>query len=152
MVIVPFFNIYQIHPDLIALVILSWSLASSLDETLPWAFVGGLILDLSVSTPFGIFTIGLLTLAVSANLWQSRSFGSPILMHVLLALPYLTLYNLIILALLHLFAYPIIWGDALSRVIFPSSLVNTLVMALVAPSVLRVIHLIRGNELRIDPI
>lgn len=150
--IVPHFKFFDIHPDLIVLVILSWSLGSDADEVLPWAFLGGVILDLLVSTPFGIFTLSMLVMALSANIWHGKSFGHPVFMHAILALPYTTLFNLTAIALLQVFVYPIAWGDALGKLIFPSALINMGTMIIVAPSVLGILRLKRGNELTIPTV
>jgi rod shape-determining protein MreD len=48
------------RPDLIFLLVLSWSLNSTLEQAVIWAFVGGICKDLLSAAPLGMSTLGLL--------------------------------------------------------------------------------------------
>jgi rod shape-determining protein MreD len=48
------------RPDLIFLLVLAWSLNSTLEQAVIWAFVGGICKDLLSAAPLGTSTLGLL--------------------------------------------------------------------------------------------
>jgi rod shape-determining protein MreD len=50
----------EARPDLLALVVVSWSLSAGASEAIWWAFVGGLAADLWGGGPFGAYTVSLL--------------------------------------------------------------------------------------------
>jgi rod shape-determining protein MreD len=47
-------------PDLVLLLVLSWSVQAELDEGITWAFVGGILQDLLSAAPTGLSTLGML--------------------------------------------------------------------------------------------
>jgi rod shape-determining protein MreD len=112
---------------------LSWSLLQELEEVVVWTFLGGLILDILTTTPFGVFTTSLLVMSVLANFWQGRLSRNAFVLPILLALPYTMGFNLCGLILMRLAGYTIPWGSALGRIVFPAGLMNVVTMALVFP-------------------
>ena len=57
---VPHIRLLGGGPDLIFLVILAWSINSRLEDSIIWAFIGGIIIDLLSAAPTGTSTPGLI--------------------------------------------------------------------------------------------
>lgn len=113
--------------------ILAWSLLRNFTESLIWAFLGGIVLDILATSPFGIFTVSLLIMATLANFWHERLFRSSFILPVLLALPYSILFNLCGLVFMQLLDYNLNWGSALRNIVFPAGLMNVIAMAFIFP-------------------
>jgi rod shape-determining protein MreD len=145
----PHLAISHIHPELMVLVILTWSLLKDQDEALVWAFVGGIILDLLSGLPFGVSSLSLVLVCLAAGVWHGKSFGNPYLMPVLLALPYTILSNLIVLLYMQLSGYAIAWGSTFVRIVFPAGLINMAAMAVIYPALLRLERLLTKDDLTI---
>jgi rod shape-determining protein MreD len=58
--IVPPFSLLGGQPDLIFLLVVSWSLNAPLEQGVVWAFVGGLCKDLMSAAPLGTSTLGII--------------------------------------------------------------------------------------------
>ena len=80
MTLSPFIKINGVHPDLVLILIIGWIILRGLGEGLLWALIGGLCLDFASGAPFGIFTLTMLLVAVTANLSHGRVLGSSIIL------------------------------------------------------------------------
>lgn len=54
-------------PDLVFLLVLSWSINTTLEESVTWAFVGGILQDMMSAAPLGVSSIGLVLLVFGVN-------------------------------------------------------------------------------------
>lgn len=70
--LVGYATIGEARPDLVALVVVSWSLAAGAAEGIWWAFTGGLTADLVGGGPFGAVTLSLLPVAAVFGLRGER--------------------------------------------------------------------------------
>lgn len=70
--VVRFVAFGEVRPDLLALVVVSWTLAAGAAEGIWWAFVAGIAADLLGSAAFGATTVSLLPVALVLGL-RSRS-------------------------------------------------------------------------------
>lgn len=70
--LVGYVTIGEARPDLVALVVVSWSLAAGAAEGIWWAFTGGLAADLVGGGPFGAVTLSLLPVAAVFGLRGER--------------------------------------------------------------------------------
>ena len=61
--VIPQIRIFGGEPDLVLLLVLSWSVNGRLEQDVTWAFVGGIAQDLMSATPLGASVIGLVLLA-----------------------------------------------------------------------------------------
>lgn len=68
-----------IRPDLLVLVVVSWSLLAGASESIWWAFVGGLAADLLSGSAFGVITVSILPVAVVFGLGDRSSFQPTVL-------------------------------------------------------------------------
>ncbi|MGC8788100.1 MAG: rod shape-determining protein MreD [Anaerolineae bacterium] len=126
--VMPNFMLFGVVPDLMLLVIVSWTLLRGIQEGIVWALAGGFMLDLLSGGPFGAITISLsLSTLVAGS-------GSPTIFHGASWLPALAgavatgLYNLLYLIILQLSGRPMPWGPSLLQVAVPCMIVNALVM------------------------
>ncbi len=146
----PFLSFHTVHPDLLLVVVVAWSMLRDLEDSLPLAFVGGALLDLLSPTPFGLFTLGVLLVSLVTGFWRDKLPDTPFLLAILLMLPYSILFYLIFLPLLWAAGYPMTGlGQVFVGIIFPASLMNVGVMALVYPLFRRLDRSRQQNELTI---
>ncbi|HEY85467.1 MAG TPA: rod shape-determining protein MreD [Chloroflexi bacterium] len=130
----PFLSFHAVHPDLLLVVIVAWSMLRDLEDSLPLAFVGGALLDLLSPTPLGPFTLSMLLVSLVTGFWRDKLSYNSFLLAILLTLPYSILFYLIFLPLLWATGYPMTGlGQVFVGIIFPASLMNVGVMALVYP-------------------
>ncbi|MCB9107170.1 MAG: rod shape-determining protein MreD [Anaerolineales bacterium] len=129
----PYMQINGIHPDLVVVLVIAWTILSDLEDGLTWALVGGLSLDLLSAAPFGIFTLALIMVAIVANFSHGRIFGSSIVLPLGFTFPLSILFNGIALLILSLLGRPVIWLDAFNDIFLPVAIFNTGVMVLVFP-------------------
>lgn len=123
--------ILGVKPELMLMVIASWSLLRGTKEGLVWAFIGGICLDLFSGVSFGTMTIALLTVSFIAGLGESSVFRTPIVLPLVVALITTPVYDLVILVILALTGHPVVWLDSLTRIVLPSAVVNALLMPLI---------------------
>lgn len=123
--------ILGVKPELMLMVIASWSLLRGTKEGLVWAFIGGICLDLLSGVSFGMMTIALLTVSFIAGLGESSVFRTHIVLPLVIALITTLVYDLVILVILDLIGHPVVWLDSLTRITLPSAVVNALLMPLV---------------------
>ena len=146
----PFLSFHAVHPDLLLVVVVAWSMLRNMEDSLPLAFAGGALLDLLSPTPFGLFTLSMLLVTLAASFWRDKLSYMPFLLAILLMLPYSILFYLIFLPLLWATGYPMTGlGQVFVNVIFPASLMNVGVMALVYPLFRWLDHFKQQNELAI---
>jgi rod shape-determining protein MreD len=126
--VMPRVTVMGVHPNLVLMAVTSWSLLRGAEEGMLWALVGGLAMDLFSGAPLGVCALALLAVSFLSGLGERNVFRLELLIPIL-AIPVATLvYQLIVLGLLALLGWRAEWGAGLSRVVFPSMVVNTLGM------------------------
>lgn len=119
------------QPDLVLLIVVSWSLLGRNPEGMAWAFVGGLLLDLFSGAPLGVSSVGLVLAAFVAGLGPGQVSRNNVVLPPVMILVGTAIYHGVTLALLvALDLQPPAWLDSLSYVTLPSGLLN---LALVLP-------------------
>lgn len=137
--VMPHLLLFDVHPDLVLMVVLSWSLLRGAEEGMLWALIGGVALDLLSGARFGVQTLPLLIVGFVSGLGERAIFRSEILMPII-AIPLATLVQqLMTMALLHITGWPVSWGTSIQQITLPSMLANTLCMPLVY-LVVRLLH------------
>ena len=63
------------RPDLVLLIIISWSLNSTLEQAVLWAFMGGICKDLLSAAPLGTSVIGLILIVFAINIIRQQLFS-----------------------------------------------------------------------------
>jgi rod shape-determining protein MreD len=129
--VVPRIYLLGVHPDLMLVVVTSWSLLRGWQEGMLWALIGGVIMDVLSGAPFGVYTLSLLLAAFLAGLGQRNVFRFDLLIPVLVIPVVSLVYNLSLLALLSLLRWPVDWRQSVTRIILPSLVVNSLFMPII---------------------
>ena len=141
----PFLSVLGVHPDLVLVAVIGWTLLRGPGEGLVWAVVGGLALDLLSSGPFGAATLALIVASLLAGLGYGRAFGPDLVIPLVATFPLSLVYYVTYALLLSVLNHPVAWLPTLADVILPASLLNIPAMLLVFP-VLRLLHRRTGRE------
>ncbi len=80
-----------------------------------------------------MFSFSVLLAAVITSFFHGRTFGSSIVVPLLLIFPLSLVFNGVALLLLNLLGHPITWLEAFYNILIPAAIFNTGVMALVFP-------------------
>ena len=124
------------RPDLVAVMVLVWSLVSDRGDELAWAFGGGLLLDTLSGGPTGAAILGLTVVSLLAGLSESRLWESHLLLPLVAVALGTIIYHLIYLAALTVSGWSIPWIETLTTVTLPSMILN-LILTLPAYRVAR---------------
>ena len=135
----PFLSVAGVHPDLVLVAVVAWTLLRGPEEGALWALIGGLCLDLLSSGPFGLMTLALLVTSGLARMGYGRVFGGYMVLPLVLTFPLSFAFYLAYTLLLSILGRPIVWLPTLTHVIFPASLLNVVVMLVLFPP-LRLLH------------
>jgi rod shape-determining protein MreD len=127
----PHLTILGVKPDLVLLVVISWSLLRGSKEGVIWALVGGIGLDLLSGAPFGTSAVALLVLSLLTGMGELSVFRTHIALPLITTFLASLAYNLFFLLLLHTRGCSIAWADSLIKVVLPSTLLNVLLAPLI---------------------
>jgi rod shape-determining protein MreD len=141
----PFLTIADVHPDLVLVAVIGWTLLRGSKEGVLWAIIGGLCLDLLSSGPFGAITVSLVVTSLVSRLGYGLVFGGYLIIPLTLTFPLSLAYYLTYTLLLNVLNKPLPWLPALSSVILPASVLNIAVMLLLFP-LLSLLHRRTGRE------
>jgi rod shape-determining protein MreD len=141
----PFLTIAGVHPDLVLVAVIGWTLLRGSKEGVLWAIIGGLCLDLLSSGPFGAITVSLVVTSLLSRLGYGLVFGGYLIIPLTLTFPLSLAYYLTYTSLLNLLNKPLPWLPALSSDILPASVLNIAVMLLLFP-LLSLLHRRTGRE------
>jgi rod shape-determining protein MreD len=115
-------------PDLVLLLVLSWSINSSLREAVTWAFVGGIMLDLLSYNPTGTSSAGLLIIVFAISGLGQRVHHIGFMMIIGLVLFGTLLQQITIMLILALTGYPIDLITGLTYVAAPTILYDLILI------------------------
>jgi rod shape-determining protein MreD len=121
------------QPNLLLLTVLVWSLVRGVDEGLMWAFLGGLIVDVTSGGPFGGTAIALLAAAYVAGQSLAEQVGSQVVRSMILTVLGTGTYHLVLLIVLAWTGHTLDWAYSLTRVTIPSVVLNGVLAPLVLP-------------------
>ena len=130
-----FLTFSGIRLDLVLILVLAWAMVRNLSEALIWAVIGGLCLDLMSGTPFGVFSIALVSVAALATLVQTRVFGGGLVLPIIFTFPLSLLFNGLALVMLSLLGRPVAWLTTFEQVLLPAAGLNTGFMVVLFPVV-----------------
>lgn len=129
----PYIKISGIHPDLVLILVIGWTVLRGAEEGLVWALIAGLSLDFLSGAPFGLFTLCMVMVALITGFVHGLTFGSSIVLPLSLTFPLSLFFNGLALLVLFLLGRPIIWGEVLPTILVPVALFNTALMLLFFP-------------------
>ncbi|MFQ6014921.1 MAG: rod shape-determining protein MreD [Anaerolineae bacterium] len=127
----PYLSLAGVKPDLMLLVVISWSLIRGAGEGIVWGFVGGMILDLLSGAPFGVFTLALTTISFLSGIGEINIFRSNIFLPLMVIGLATIAYSFISLLLLQTLGWPVNWSDSLIRIVLPTAFLNTILAPLI---------------------
>lgn len=140
-----FLTLAGVHPDLVLVVVIGWTLLRGAREGLLWALVGGICLDVLSSGPFGMMVVALVITSLLAGLGSGRVFGGYLTIPLALTFPLSLAYYLTCALILNTLKQPIAWLPTLTHVILPASVFNIVAMLVLFP-LLRLLHRRTGRE------
>ncbi len=126
--VLPTYSLGGVVPDLMLLVVVSWSVLRGSRAALPLALGGGLLLDLLSGGPFGAATISLTVSSLVTGLEQLNLFRDSLWLPLLAAVLATVLYNMVYLMILAAFGRTLQWLPTLQQVILPEMALNIAVM------------------------
>jgi rod shape-determining protein MreD len=121
---VPQIRILGGAPDLVFLVVLSWSVNAGLADGIVWAFVGGIMQNLLSAAPLGASSMSMIlfVFAVDRIRGQVYRVGLPLL--VLLVIFGSLFHQIVLMLILSLVGFDVPFLDSLSYVVVPSIAYN----------------------------
>ncbi len=122
--VIPHIRVLGGGPDLVFLMVLTWSVHAPLEQGVVWAFTGGLLQDLLSAAPLGMSVVGLVLVVfmVHAAQRQVYSINLPLLAGLLLAA--VVVQQAALLALLLLTGLRLDIVRDLNYVVFPTLIYN----------------------------
>jgi rod shape-determining protein MreD len=117
------------QPDLIVLVVLAWAILDKGQEGMVWGFVGGLVLDLFSTTPFGISSVALVVVTFFVSLAESQVYRESLILPVFLGGLGAAGYHAIYMILLRVLdGVPLGWSEVVVYVTLPSILFDIILI------------------------
>ena len=83
--LLPYLSIEGVKPHLVLVLVCIWGLLSGSKEASLWALMGGFVLDLFSSAPFGVATLSLVAVGLLSGWEQVRGIHSTVLLPILVA-------------------------------------------------------------------
>lgn len=132
-VVGPRIALATVHPDLVLIFLVGWTLLYGARESVVWAFVGGLWLDLLSGGAMGASSLALMAAVLVAGLGGTLFFHRNIFVPALTVAASTFVYAGVHLAVLALLqdAFPVL--PALERIVMPSLLYNSGLAMLLTP-------------------
>ena len=127
----PLIKVGGAEPDLILLIVISWSLLRGGREGLVWGFVGGLCLDLLSGGPLGASAIALMVVSLLSGQGETNIFKGNLLLPLIIAPVGTLVYYGLLLVILELTGRSLSLLPSSSRVILPAAIVNFIAMPFV---------------------
>ncbi len=106
-VILPRFALFEADPSLPFLVALAWSLLSSNEEGVVWAFIGGLFMDIFTIAPTGGLALSYMAGVFAASLISDLLPPNRLLIPVISAVVATIVQQLVYLVYLRIFGIPV---------------------------------------------
>jgi len=122
-----------VAPNLMLVIVVSWSLLHGMTTGLVWAFVGGLALDLISGMPLGTSSLALMIACLATGIGTNKVFSTNLLFPLLIVCLSTVLYGWSVLLTMQLRDVPVDWITSTVRVIGPELLLNVCLMAITYP-------------------
>lgn len=133
-------RLWQGAPDLVFLVVVSWSLLSNPRDALLWAIIGGVLQDLLSLVPLGTSALGLVVVAFAANTLFSQLSRRNLVIPPLVAGVGTVIYHAAMLGAMWIANLHVPLGRGLLYVTLPTIVYNVLL----AVPVFRLVGMVHG--------
>jgi len=121
----PALGLVRARPELVVTAVAIWAVLRGVREALPWAFIGGLLLDLFSQGPFGTAALALVIVAFCSSVGEASVFRTNFLLPTVIVFWASVLYGVIYLFLLRTHQMPVDWIGTLRHSVVPSALLST---------------------------
>ena len=121
----PAVGLVRVRPELVVTAVAIWAVLRGVREALPWAFTGGLLLDLFSHSPFGTAALALVLVAFCSSIGEVSVFRTNFLLPTVIVFWASVLYSLLYLFLLRTHQLPVDWLGTLRHSVVPSALLST---------------------------
>ncbi|MSP11518.1 MAG: rod shape-determining protein MreD [Chloroflexi bacterium] len=143
-------TLWGVHPDILLMVVVSWSLLRGVGEGVTWAFVSGVLLDLLSSGSFGIITIALVSAAYLTGVGEGNLFREAFLLPFIACLIASVVYYFVIFSLSLVFGHANLARSGTFNVIAIGTLFNVVLMPLVYLPLRAISRRMRPSAPRLD--
>ena len=126
--VMPSIALSGVIPDLMLLVVVSWSLLRGSRASLLWALGGGLLLDLLSGGPFGAATLSLTLSSLVTGLGEFNVFRDSLWLPLVASILATVAYDLAYVVILQVSGRSLPLVASLPQVIIPGMILNALVM------------------------
>lgn len=144
----PALGLDRARPDLVVTAVVVWAVLRGARAALPWAFAGGLLLDLFSSGPFGTAAFALVLVAFLSSVGEASVFRTSFLLPTVIAFWGSIVYGALFLFLLRTHQVPVDWLGSLRHSIVPTALWSTAA----APAVYWLLRRIDRHTRAITPV
>ncbi|MEP7292255.1 MAG: rod shape-determining protein MreD [Chloroflexota bacterium] len=124
--VIPQIRILGGQPDLIFLMTLSWAIHGRLEQSVAWAFVGGIAQDLLSAAPIGASTLGMILLVFGIEQIKQQVYRIGFLLIIGLVIAGTVLQKLVFMLVLSFSGFTIYPLENFTYVILPSIAYNLL--------------------------
>lgn len=119
-------RILGISPNLLLVIVVSWSLAHGVRDGLLWAFIGGLGVDLVSGLPLGTSPLALMPCCSLAGIGRHSIYAQSVFWPMLLVALATPLHGWIVLLIQQFLGMPVDWLNSTVHVILPELILNVL--------------------------
>nr|MBC7244364.1 rod shape-determining protein MreD [Chloroflexota bacterium] len=126
--VMPKFLVLGVVPDLMLLVVVSWTLLRDVREGIGWALAGGLMLDLLSSGSFGAITISLCLSSLATGLGSPSVFQGSSWLPAAASILATSIYNLAYVIILRFSGRAVPWVTSLLQVTMPCMILNAVII------------------------
>jgi len=127
----PRLQIGAVWPDFLLLTVMSWALLRRPGEAIGWAFLGGMVADLSSSGPFGASAMGLMVVALIGSAIVTGIFRDRTVMPVVAAFAGTLAFHGVYIAAMLFGGLRVDAPDALFRIALPAAVYNAVLSLVV---------------------
>jgi rod shape-determining protein MreD len=134
-------------PNLVLVVLLSWSLLQGPQSAMVWAFIGGIVFDVIAGLPMGTSSLTLMLVCALAVLGEGSFFQGHVFLPMIAVALATPLYAWLILLTEQLRNVPVDWAGTTLRVVIPELLLNVVLIAMIYPLLRWLIERAGGRRL-----
>lgn len=139
------------RPHFVVLLVVAVCLAESLYESVIWAFMGGLMLDLmsGPAVPLGTNALILVLLALLASLGQADPFHNLLLVPLVTAFAATLFYHILMMGVTIVLGHNVALLDNILRVALPGAILNAILMPVAYSAILWMSERV-GRRVRVE--
>ena len=126
--VMPQIRFWDGAPDLVFLLVLAWSIHASLEESVVWALVGGIMQDLLSVAPVGMSSVGLVVIVFAVHYLSRQVHRVGFFLLIALVLAGSLFQQVVVWALFGFLGFTVNFSDDFGFVIVPTIIYNLAVV------------------------